>query len=193
MWFGSGEKEEEQEQKADKFCFARSPNIDTWSTFFANSTLNNAHDMESVSSLLFIAKAFETPAIVSSFVSIVLYFIKILLLVKKPHVKRLHLKAAYLTFGAIAGFAAVVGIIIFCVMLDKENYKLLWAPYLNCAGGGLYIFFGVGGYLSWRNSALEDMDDDRSEYEKEFSDHKTSHRPFLDRSVSKQSQRSDAV
>lgn len=160
---------------------------------FCNMTWIGDDDLESVSSLLFIAKAFETPAIVSAFISIVLYVIKIVLLVKWPHLKRLHLKAAYLTFGAIAGFAAVIGVIIFCVMLDKDHFRLQWAPYLNCSGGGLFIFFGVGGYLSWRNRSLEEMEDDRSEYEKEFSDHKTSHRPFLDRSISKQSQRSDLV
>lgn len=173
------------EVRADTKCYVAN---------YCNMTWISETEFEAVGSLLFIAKAFETPAIASALVSIVLYVIKIVLLVKKPHVKRLHLKAAYLTFGAIAGFAAVVGIVIFCVMLDKDNFNLLWAPYLNCAGGGLFIFFGVGGYLSWRNRALEDFDDDtRSEYEKEFSDHKNSHRPFLDRSISKQSQRSDAV
>ena len=63
-------------------------------------------------------------------------------------------------------------------MLDKDKYNLDWAPYLNCAGGALYVFFGAGGYLSWRNRTAEDFDDDRSEFEKEFSDVKTS-RPFL--------------
>jgi hypothetical protein len=80
----------------------------------------------------------------------------------------------------------VVGIIIFCVMLDKDVYELLWAPYLNAGGGGIFVFFGVGGYLSWRNRASDEFDDDRSDFEKEFSDVKVS-RPFLDRQTSRTS------
>ena len=79
----------------------------------------------------------------------------------------------------------MVGITIFCIMLDKDKYNLDWAPYLNCAGGTLYVFFGAGGYLGWRNRAAEDFDDDRSEFEKEFSDVKISSRPFLDRQTSR--------
>ncbi|KAL8557852.1 hypothetical protein ACOMHN_066469 [Nucella lapillus] len=59
-------------------------------------------DIDSVPSLLFVAKAFETPAVCSALLAIVLYIVKIGLLVKRPNVRRLHLKAAYLTFGAIA-------------------------------------------------------------------------------------------
>ena len=64
-------------------------------------------DFDNVPSLLFVAKAFETPAICAALVSIVLYVIKIALLIKRPDTKRLHLKAAYLTFGAIAGTSVV--------------------------------------------------------------------------------------
>lgn len=78
-------------------------------------------------------------------------------------------------------------------MLDKEQFELQWAPYLNGAGGGLYILFGGGGYLSWRNRASgDDFDDDRSEYEKEFSEPKTL-RPFLDNSMSRHSTKSEVV
>ncbi|KAK7090189.1 uncharacterized protein [Littorina saxatilis] len=156
---------------------------------YCNHTWIGDGDFKNATSLLLVAKAFETPAIFAALLSIVLYGVKIGLLVKHPNSKRLHLKAAYLTFGAIAGFAAVVGMTIFSLMLDKENYNLEWAPYLNCAGGVIYIFFGVGGYLSWRNSASRDeFDDDCSEFEREISDVKTNNRqPFLDRQTSKTS------
>lgn len=146
---------------------------------FCNSTWVGNGDFENVPSLLFVAKVFQTPAMCSAVVSIVLYLVKICLLIKRPQLKRLHLKAAYLTFGAIAGFAAVVGVVIFCTMLDKDRFNQGWAPYLNVAGGGIFVLFGVGGYLSWRNRSPDEFDDDRSEYEKEFSDVKGS-RPFLE-------------
>ena len=79
----------------------------------------------------------------------------------------------------VIGFAAVVGVIIFCAMLDKDQYELQWAPYLNCGGGTVYIFFGVGGYFSWRNTAAEDFDDDRCMYGKEIAV-KVS-KPFLEK------------
>ncbi|XP_076453976.1 uncharacterized protein LOC143289052 isoform X1 [Babylonia areolata] len=76
---------------------------------FCNSTWIGEEDIDNVPSLLFVAKAFETPAVCSALLAIVLYIVKIGLLVKRPTARRLHLKAAYLTFGAIAGFAAVGG------------------------------------------------------------------------------------
>ena len=59
-------------------------------------------DYEKVPSLLLVSKSFVTPGIVSGVITIILYIVKIVLQLRSP-IKRLHLKAAYLTFAAIAG------------------------------------------------------------------------------------------
>ncbi|XP_076435987.1 uncharacterized protein LOC143275624 [Babylonia areolata] len=129
---------------------------------FCNTTWVAGADLENTPSMLIVAKAFETPAIFFAIVCIVLYVIKIVLLVRRPG-KRLHLKAAYLTFGAIAGVVAILGVILFCAMLEGDMYSRQWAPYLNLSGGIVYLLFGLGGYLRWRDRTADgDFEDDTS-------------------------------
>ncbi|KAL8597937.1 hypothetical protein ACOMHN_063833 [Nucella lapillus] len=119
--------------------------------------------MEKTPSMLIAAKAFETPAIFFALVCLVLYVVKIVLLVKGPVAKRNHLKSAYLTFGAIAGVVSIVGVILFCTMLEGDRYRREWAPFLNLSGGIIFFLFGFGGYLRWRDrTADSDFEDDMS-------------------------------
>ncbi|ESP04943.1 hypothetical protein LOTGIDRAFT_156186 [Lottia gigantea] len=133
---------------------------DYWEVFFSEGAgqqfEKESQDPEKIPSLLFMVKAFETPAYVSGFIALVLYLVKILCLIRCPDRKRLHLKAAYLTFSAIAGAAAGIGVIIFCVMLEKQKFTLGWAPALVGVGGFLHLSMACAGYLSWRNGPIDD-------------------------------------
>ncbi|GFO28179.1 hypothetical protein PoB_005468400 [Plakobranchus ocellatus] len=86
------------------------------------------------------------------------------MLVLRPTWRRLHVKAAYLTFAAVAGVSSGIGVIIFVTMLEEEAYELLWAPALPGIGGALYLLIALGGYLSWRNHSTDEEFDDRSEF-----------------------------
>jgi len=115
-------------------------------------------------SLLLVSRAFTLPSLVTGLLTVILYIVKLILLFVCPLWKRIYLKAAYLTFAAIAGVTALIAVGVFAGMLEKDVYQLMWAPALSGAGGGLFFLIGVGGYLSWRNkSSFEDWDD-RSEY-----------------------------
>lgn len=58
-------------------------------------------------SILWVGMAFETPAMATGLVALVLYVVKVILYWREPR-KRLHLKAAYLTFAALAGQLAAL-------------------------------------------------------------------------------------
>ncbi|XP_046581315.1 uncharacterized protein LOC124288815 [Haliotis rubra] len=125
---------------------------------YCNSTWHHEEDFDRVPSLLMVSKCFVTPGFVTGFIALILYIIKIIIMMRSQ-VKTLHLKAAYLTFAAVGGAAAGVGVIIFCAMLDKEVYKLEWGPALPGVGGILQLGVAFGGYLSWRDKYGDDFDD----------------------------------
>ena len=54
-------------------------------------------------SLLLVSRAFTLPSLVTGLLTVILYIVKLILLFVCPLWKRIYLKAAYLTFAAIAG------------------------------------------------------------------------------------------
>ncbi|CAG5119444.1 unnamed protein product, partial [Candidula unifasciata] len=117
-----------------------------------------------VPALLLVARAFIIPSFCAGFICIVLYIIKIIVLVLRPSWRRIHIKAAYLTFSAMAGVSAAIAVVIYITMLEAEAYQLLWAPILPGVGGCLFVCIAVGGYLSWRNHPVDEDTEDRSEF-----------------------------
>ena len=53
--------------------------------------------------MLLVARAFILPALVCGLITVLLYIVKIIMLVLRPEWRRIYIKAAYLTFSAIAG------------------------------------------------------------------------------------------
>lgn len=121
-------------------------------------------DFHEVPSLLFVARAFIIPSMITGFICIVIYIIKIIILMLRPNWRRLHVKAAYLTFAAVAGMSSGIGVIVFATMLEKETFELMWAWILPGIGAVLYLLIAIGGYLSWRNHSTDEEFDDRSEF-----------------------------
>ncbi|CAG5119982.1 unnamed protein product [Candidula unifasciata] len=97
-----------------------------------------------VPSLLFVARAFIIPSFCAGLICIILYIVKIIVLVLRPSYRRIHIKAAYLTFSAVAGVSAGIAVVIFVTMLESEVYELLWAPALPGVGGLLFICISIG-------------------------------------------------
>ncbi|KAK6194647.1 hypothetical protein SNE40_000245 [Patella caerulea] len=143
--------------------YKQKPKTECFDVFYCNITWQVNEDPDKIPSLLFVAKAFETPAVAAGVIALILYIIKIIMLLKCTDTKRLHIKAAYLTFCAIAGAAAEIGVIIFCVMLEKDIYHLGWGPALPGVGGFLQLCIALGGYLSWRNGPGDDFFDEDDE------------------------------
>ncbi|XP_059145841.1 uncharacterized protein LOC131932977, partial [Physella acuta] len=157
-----------------------------------------------VPSLLFVVRAFIIPSTITGFICIIIYIVKIILLVLRPTWRRIHVKAAYLTFAAVSGVSAGIGVIIFVTMIEEQIYELLWAPALPGSGGLLFIFISIGGYLSWRNHSTDEEFDTRSEFSErasgiyEFSTATKNHslKPNgkgYQRSISQQSGKSDIL
>ncbi|BFZ00965.1 hypothetical protein BsWGS_04004 [Bradybaena similaris] len=131
---------------------------------YCNITWYEEVDFNKVPSLLFVARAFIIPSFCSGLVCIILYIVKIIMLVLRPSWRRIHIKAAYLTFSAVAGVSAGIAVVIFVTMLEAEVYELLWAPALPGVGGLLFICISIGGYLSWRNHSTDEDFDERSDF-----------------------------
>ncbi|KAK3758212.1 hypothetical protein RRG08_019133, partial [Elysia crispata] len=130
---------------------------------YCNMTWFEDIEFSKVPSLFFVARAFIIPSFITGIICIVIYIFKITILVVRPSWRRLHIKAAYLTFAAIAGMSAGIGVIVFATMLEKESFEILWAPILPGIGAGLYLLIALGGYLSWRNHSTDEEFDDKSE------------------------------
>ncbi|BFZ06105.1 hypothetical protein BsWGS_09144 [Bradybaena similaris] len=131
---------------------------------YCNITWYEEVDFTEVPSLLLVARAFIIPSFCAGFICIILYVIKIIVLVLRPSWRRIHIKAAYLTFSAMAGVSAGVAVVIYITMLEEEAYQLLWAPILPGVGGCLFICISIGGYLSWKNHPIDEDTEDRSEF-----------------------------
>ncbi|KAI8743731.1 uncharacterized protein LOC106060226 [Biomphalaria glabrata] len=131
---------------------------------YCNITWFEDIDFAEVPSLLFVVRAFIIPSFAAGFICIIIYIIKIVLIVLHPTWRRIHVKAAYLTFAAVAGVSAGVGVIVFVTMLEEDVYELLWAPALPGVGGFLFICIAIGGYLSWRSHSTDEDFDTRSEF-----------------------------
>ncbi|KAH9494713.1 hypothetical protein Btru_017689 [Bulinus truncatus] len=131
---------------------------------YCNMTWFEDIDFTEVPSLLFVVRAFIIPSFAAGFICIVIYIIKIVLIVLHPTWRRIHVKAAYLTFAAVAGVSAGVGVVVFVTMIEEDVYELLWAPALPGVGGFLFICISIGGYLSWRNHSTDEEFDTRSDF-----------------------------
>ncbi|CAL1527307.1 unnamed protein product [Lymnaea stagnalis] len=157
-WFENGQKQVKVTEKEELV-----PVVTCVVANYCNMTWFEDIDFAEVPSLLFVVRAFIIPSFIAGFICILIYIIKIILLVLRPTWRRIHVKAAYLTFSAVAGVSAGIGVIIFVSMIEEEVYELLWAPALPGAGGLLFILISIGGYLSWRNHSTDEEFDTRSE------------------------------